>query len=40
MAVFGYGRVSTNEQITENKKQEIEKAGFKVDYWFANNGIS
>ena len=40
MAVFGYGRVSTKEQTTENQKQEIERAGFKVDYWFADNGIS
>lgn len=40
MAIFGYGRVSTKEQTTENQKQEIERAGFKVDYWFADNGVS
>ena len=34
MATFAYGRVSTNDQTTENQRLEIERAGFKVDYWF------
>jgi DNA invertase Pin-like site-specific DNA recombinase len=40
MAIFGYGRVSTKEQTTENQRLEIETAGYKVDYWFADEGIS
>ncbi|KRB73490.1 recombinase family protein [Noviherbaspirillum sp. Root189] len=40
MAVFGYGRVSTKEQTTENQRLEIEGSGYKVEYWFADEGIS
>lgn len=40
MAIFGYGRVSTKEQTTENQRLEIEAAGYKVDYWFTDEGIS
>lgn len=40
MAVFGYGRVSTAQQTTENQRLELEQAGYKVDYWFADHGIS
>jgi DNA invertase Pin-like site-specific DNA recombinase len=40
MAIFAYGRVSTNEQTTENQKLEIEQAGYKLDYWFADEGLS
>lgn len=40
MATFAYGRVSTKDQTTENQRMDIEKAGFKVDYWFADEGIS
>lgn len=40
MAIFGYGRVSTKEQTTENQRLEIENAGFKVDYWFTDEGVS
>lgn len=40
MAIFGYGRVSTREQTTENQRLEIENAGFNVDYWFTDEGIS
>jgi putative DNA-invertase from lambdoid prophage Rac len=40
MAVFGYGRVSTKEQTTENQRHEIEASGYQVDYWFADQGIS
>ncbi len=40
MAVFGYGRVSTKEQTTENQRLEIEQAGYRIEYWFADEGIS
>lgn len=40
MAIFGYGRVSTGQQTTENQRLELERAGFAVDYWFSDHGIS
>lgn len=40
MATFGYGRVSTQDQTTENQRLEIESAGYKLDYWFADDGVS
>ncbi|MES2365735.1 MAG: recombinase family protein [Pseudomonadota bacterium] len=42
MAVFGYGRVSTIQQTTENQRLELERAGYQIDpdYWFADEGIS
>jgi putative DNA-invertase from lambdoid prophage Rac len=40
MATFAYGRVSTKDQTTENQRFDIEKAGFNVDYWFADEGVS
>lgn len=42
MAVFGYGRVSTGQQTTENQRLELEQAGYQIepDYWFADEGIS
>lgn len=36
MAVFGYGRVSTAEQTVENQRLEVERAGYAVEYWFAD----
>jgi len=36
MAVFGYGRVSTAEQTADNQRFEIERAGYAVEYWFAD----
>ena len=36
MAVFGYGRVSTAEQTADNQRLEIERAGYAVNYWFAD----
>ena len=36
MAVFGYGRVSTAEQTTDNQRLEIERAGYAVQYWYAD----
>jgi putative DNA-invertase from lambdoid prophage Rac len=40
MTTFGYGRVSTAEQTTENQRMEIERAGYVLDYWFADDGVS
>jgi putative DNA-invertase from lambdoid prophage Rac len=40
MAIFGYGRVSTKEQTTANQRLELETAGYAVDYWFADEGVS
>jgi DNA invertase Pin-like site-specific DNA recombinase len=42
MATFGYGRVSTGQQTTENQRLELEQAGYQIepDYWFADEGIS
>jgi DNA invertase Pin-like site-specific DNA recombinase len=40
MAIFAYSRVSTKDQTTENQHLEIETAGYKVDYWFSDVGVS
>ena len=40
IAIFAYGRVSTADQTTENQRQEIERAGYQVEYWFADEGVS
>jgi DNA invertase Pin-like site-specific DNA recombinase len=42
MATFGYGRVSTGLQTTENQRLELEQAGYLIepDYWFADEGVS
>ncbi len=42
MMIFGYGRVSTKQQTTENQRLELEQAGYKIDsdFWFADEGIS
>ena len=40
MATFAYGRVSTKEQSTENQRLEIQQAGYQVDYWFTDEGVS
>jgi DNA invertase Pin-like site-specific DNA recombinase len=41
-ATFGYGRVSTLHQTTENQRLELAAAGYQIedDYWFADTGIS
>lgn len=36
MATFGYGRVSTTLQDTENQRLELAQAGWQVDYWHAD----
>lgn len=40
MAIFAYGRVSTKDQTTENQRREIEAAGYQVEFWFADEGVS
>jgi putative DNA-invertase from lambdoid prophage Rac len=40
MAIFGYGRVSTKEQQSENQRLELVRAGYDVSYWFADDGVS
>ncbi len=40
MAIFGYGRVSTKEQTTENQRREIEASGYAIDFWHADEGVS
>lgn len=42
MAIFGYGRVSTGLQTTENQRLELEQAGYLIepDYWYTDEGIS
>ncbi len=41
-AIFGYGRVSTQDQSTENQRLELAEAGYHVlpKFWFADQGIS
>ena len=36
MAIFGYGRVSTSQQDTENQRLELEQAGWAFDFWFTD----
>ena len=42
MATFGYARVSTGQQTTENQRLELEQAGYQIatDFWFADEGVS
>lgn len=40
MSLFGYGRVSTTLQTTENQRIELINAGYQIDYWFADEGVS
>lgn len=40
MASFGYGRVSTCAQTTENQRLELESAGYSLDYWYEDTGVS
>ena len=40
MATFGYGRVSTIQQNTDNQKLELEQSGYQIDYWYEDTGIS
>ncbi len=40
MTTFAYLRVSTLSQTTENQRLELLNAGFKIDYWYADIGVS
>lgn len=40
MAIFAYGRVSTKDQTTENQRLEIERSGYQVEFWYADEGVS
>lgn len=42
MAIFGYGRVSTGQQTTDNQRHELAQSGYVIesDFWFADEGIS
>jgi DNA invertase Pin-like site-specific DNA recombinase len=40
VATFSYGRVSTREQDVQNQRLEIERSGFVVDFWYADEGVS
>jgi DNA invertase Pin-like site-specific DNA recombinase len=40
MAIFGYTRVSTKEQTVENQRREIGAAGYQVEFWFEDEGVS
>ena len=31
MKIFGYGRVSTGQQTTENQRLELEQAGYLIE---------
>jgi putative DNA-invertase from lambdoid prophage Rac len=40
MAHYGYVRVSTTDQTTENQKMEIAGAGFNIEKFFSDDGVS
>jgi len=42
MAVFGYGRVSTGQQTTENQRLELAQSGYIIEpeFWFVDEGVS
>lgn len=40
MKIYAYLRVSTDDQSTANQKLAIEQAGFRVDEWHSENGVS
>ena len=40
MSILGYGRVSTREKTSEKQFREIEAAGYGIDYWYADEGVS
>lgn len=40
MTVFHYSRVSTDEQTTENQILAAKTAGYTVDRWYADSGVS
>ena len=40
MTTSAYIRVSTSDQSVEAQKHQIEQAGYKIDHWFSDTGIS
>ena len=38
--IFAYIRVSTDDQTVKNQKDMIERAGYRVDKWLADEGVS
>ena len=40
MAVFAYSRVSTINQNTSNQKLEIQNAGYEIDFFYEDIGVS
>jgi len=42
MTTFGYGRVSSSAQTTDNQRLEIMKAGYQIDsdFWYSDEGVS
>jgi DNA invertase Pin-like site-specific DNA recombinase len=39
-SIFGYARVSTKEQTVENQRREIEAAGYPIEFWHSDEGVS
>ena len=39
---FGYGRVSTDTQSTDNQRVELAQAGYPIpdEFWFSDHGVS
>jgi putative DNA-invertase from lambdoid prophage Rac len=39
---FGYGRVSTDTQSTDNQRVELAQAGYSIpdEFWFSDRGVS
>jgi len=40
MTIFAYSRVSTVSQNTSNQKLEIQNAGYSIDYFYEDIGVS
>lgn len=38
--IYAYIRVSTDNQTTDNQRKLIQDAGFTVDAWYSENGVS
>lgn len=38
--IIGYGRVSTTHQTVDPQRHDMELAGYKLDVWFADIGLS
>lgn len=40
MSIYHYSRVSLAEQTTENQSLAVKQAGYNVDYWYSDSGVS